>query len=117
MTDASPTLALINREIAPYTAIHLHGAYGSIGVTDAFTVQGAIRVGSPAQAGQIVADAQKQLDEWAAQSVTGRYFDQLDVACDGTDVLVDAKVNLLQLISARAAGLVNVEVDVKKAGS
>ncbi len=117
VTDASPLLASINSEIASYTSIQLHGVYGSIGMSDAFTVQGAIRLDSPEHAAQIVSDAQKELDALSAQGLAGKYFDQLDVISDGSDVLADVRMNLLQLIAFQTTGLVDVDVDVKKSGS
>jgi RNA polymerase sigma factor (sigma-70 family) len=113
LTDGSPLLATINSEIAAYTTIQLHGTYGSLGVTDSLTVHGGIRLATPTLAEQIVADAQKQLDELAGQGASGKYFDQLDVVSDGNDVLVDVAMNLAQLLAFSSSGAVNVDVDVK----
>jgi RNA polymerase sigma factor (sigma-70 family) len=108
LTDASPLLATINATLAQSTAIRLHGAYGSIGVTDEIAVQGGIRLSSPALAAQLVSDTQKQLDELAVQGQTGQHFDQLDVVSDDSDVLVDVRMNVLQLLAFASSGVVTV---------
>ena len=113
LTDASPLVASINTEIAAYTAIQLHGVYGSIGVTDTLAVHGGIHLASPALADQIVSDAQKELDELAAQGGSSKHFDQLDVVSDGSDVLLDVTMNVMQLFAFSNSGAVNLDVDVK----
>lgn len=113
VTERSPLLGEINRDLASSSGIQLRGAYGSIAATDALSLHGGIRLASAAVAAQLVATAQHQLDELAANGPTSAYFDQLDVVSDGTDVLLDATLTAAQLIGIARAGTVDVNVEVE----
>ena len=111
VTGTSPLIADINGSTAPYTGIKVRGVFGSLDVSTTLALHGGIRVDSPELAGQVVSDAQQQLDAIAAAGVSTKYFDQLDIVSDDTDVLLDVTMNVAELLAFARTGTVNVEVN------
>ena len=113
VTDGSPLIAQVNASLATYTAMRVHGAFGSFTVSDTLSVHAGIHQASAGDAATVVDDAQKALDAMAAQpGGTARYFDAIDITADGDDVLVDAAISPLQLMAEVTTGDVDVEVKV-----
>jgi RNA polymerase sigma factor (sigma-70 family) len=110
VTDTSPLIAQINASTAAYTPIKLHGVFGSLDVANTLALHGGIRVDTPELATQIVTDAQQQLDALGSAGVSTKYFDQLDIVSDDSDVLLDVTANVAELLAFASTGTVNVEV-------
>jgi RNA polymerase sigma factor (sigma-70 family) len=112
VTDASPMIAEMNKSMAPFTSIQVHGVFGSVNVSDVLAFHGGIHVASPEVAAQTVTEAKTQLDQLASEpGGTQRYFEQIDVTSDGSDVLVDATVNVAELMAGAASGVVEVKTN------
>jgi hypothetical protein len=102
LNRSSALLNELNHELAEHN-VQLDAVYGSIGVSDAFTLDARIRFGSPELAANIVTKAQQHLDKTGAAA----YFDQLDVTSDGRDLVIDLALTLDQAkqIAAKARDL------------
>ena len=111
VTDDSPLLASINSELAHVSAVQLHGAFASLGMTDRFELNGGIRLATPTLAAQLVSEAQTALDALAARGPTTPYFDQLDVVSQDRDVLLDTALTVPQFIAFASSGMLKVDVD------
>jgi RNA polymerase sigma factor (sigma-70 family) len=97
--DDSTMLAQLNRELAEFTSIRLHGVYGSIDVTDGLVLNAGARTGSPEMVAKLVSQIQHRLDPLVASGEVGKQFEQLDINADGSDVIVSIAMTTSQLLA------------------
>ena len=73
------------------------------GVWVSFSKGPDLRLGSPETVGKLVSTIQGQMHEHEAAQVVSRYFDQLDVLADGSDLIVSLAMSgdqIMQLMSS-----------------
>jgi RNA polymerase sigma factor (sigma-70 family) len=105
LADSSPIVNIINTAIAPYTSIKLGTTYMSMNVTDTLALDAGLRLGSPETVATLVSAIQARMTEPEAAQQVSRYFDQLDVVADGSDLIVSLAMSgdqLVQLVSSIA---------------
>jgi RNA polymerase sigma factor (sigma-70 family) len=110
LSDTSPLVKTANEQIAKYTPIQVGTTYIAVNVTDSLALDAGFRLGSPATVTSLVAAIQAKL---AANSVA-QYFDQLDVAADGSDLIVSVAMSGDQLLSGFMALATHGEITATK---
>ena len=95
LADSSPIVKTANEQIAKYTPIQVGTTYIALDVTDSLALDAGFRLGSPATVAALATAIQAKL---ATYSVA-QYFDQLDVAADGSDLIVSVAMSGDQLLS------------------
>jgi hypothetical protein len=115
---SSPVFADINGALAPDTSIRVQAVYGSVDVSNSLVVQAGLRLASPDQVTQLVSVINSkvaQLTSSAGSAGLASFFDQLDVAADGNDVIIDVAANASQLL--RLGGSLSVDASATPAGA
>ena len=105
LADGSSIMKVINGAIEPITSIKVGTAYVSVDVTDTLALDTGLRLGSPETAAKLVSTIQAKMAENPAAHAFTRYFDQLDVVADGSDLIVSFAMSadqIAQLISSFA---------------
>jgi hypothetical protein len=112
LADGSSIMKIINTTIAPFTSIRAGAAYVSLDVTDTLALDAGLRLGSPETVGKLVSTIQGQMAGHEVAQTVSRYFDQLDVLADGSDLIVSLAMSgdqIVQLLSSiTTAGNVTV---------
>ncbi|HEV7554055.1 MAG TPA: sigma-70 family RNA polymerase sigma factor [Kofleriaceae bacterium] len=112
LADGSSIMKIINTTIAPFTSIRAGTAYVSLDVTDTLALDAGLRLGSPETVGKLVSTIQGQMAGHEVAQTVSRYFDQLDVLADGSDLIVSLAMSgdqIVQLLSSiTTAGNVTV---------
>ena len=91
-SSTSPLLAEMNKAIAPYIPMQLGASHVSLNVTDALAADLGVHLGSPAMVAKLVAAFEKEMAS-AEGALVRQFFDQLDVAGDGSDLIVSLAVS------------------------
>jgi RNA polymerase sigma factor (sigma-70 family) len=89
LSDSSPLVQIINAAITEKTtAIQLGTVYLALNATDTLALDAGVHLGSPAVVSRLVSAIQTQMSERGAQTEVRRYFDQLDVIADDSELIV-----------------------------
>jgi len=86
--NTSPIIANMNQQIAKYTPTTLGGLYVAVNVNDNLAVDAGMRLGSPQAVDTMVSVVKAQLAAEPAHTMVQKFFDQLDVAADGSDLIL-----------------------------
>jgi RNA polymerase sigma factor (sigma-70 family) len=112
LADGSSIMKIVNTTIAPFTSIKAGTAYLSLDVTDTLALDAGLRLGSAETVGKLVSTIQGQMAQHEVAETVSRYFDQLDVLADGSDLIVSLAMSgdqIAQLVSSiTTAGNVTV---------
>ncbi len=115
VAPTAPVFTDINNSLAPETAIRVQAAYGSVDVSNSLVVQAGVRLGSPDQVSQLVSLINTKVAQLTGNSGIAGFFDQLDVAADGNDVIIDVAANAAQLLEL--GGSLSTSVSATPAGA
>jgi RNA polymerase sigma factor (sigma-70 family) len=105
LAESSQLVSEINTAMQPYTPIRLGTAYLSLNVTDTLALDAGLRLGSPETVGKLVELIQTRMKDPDLAELT-RFFDQLDVMADGSDMIVSLAMSgdqIMQLVGSIAA--------------
>ncbi|NVB77477.1 MAG: RNA polymerase sigma factor [Kofleriaceae bacterium] len=94
IADTSQIVTAVNAE---HVSTKLGTMYMSLNVTDSLALDAGVRLGSPEAVAKLVAEIQKKMGEDELAKLVLRYFDQLDVMADGTDLIISMSVGGSQL--------------------
>ena len=108
ISDRSPVVAMVNLATAPYTSTHFGTSYFSMNVTDTLAIDAGVRLGSPAAVTTFVDKLQKAISTTPELAGLTRYFDQLDIFADGSDVIVSMAMG-----GAQVAELVKLDLSTE----
>ena len=118
LSDASPIVGTVNGAISPYTQQKLGTVYFSLDVTDALALDAGVHLGSPADVARAVATITAKADAVDPDKTLRKYFDQLDVFADGSDLIFSIAIagdQLLPLggaLAMQATGSVSASANV-----
>jgi hypothetical protein len=106
----SPVMQEINVDAAPYTGVKLGTVYLSMNVTDSLALDAGVQLGSPEVVAKLMSKIQAELAKLEATAKLDaaelrRRFLQLDIAADGSDLIVSIAMSgeqIMQLIGAIA---------------
>lgn len=108
--DTSPILANMNENVAKYTPTKLGGAYMAVNVNDNLAVDAGLRLGTPQAVATMVSVFQDQLAAEPAHTLVAKFFDQMDVAADGSDLIISFALSgeQIQALLSQGDGQVSV---------
>jgi hypothetical protein len=114
--DGSPLVNKLNEELPQTNGLKLGTMYMSMQITDTLAIDAGLRLGSPDSVAHVVSAFQSQMADPEKRNLVNRYFDQFDVAADGSDLIVSLAMTsdqLLQLITShvKVTGSVHVSTN------
>jgi RNA polymerase sigma factor (sigma-70 family) len=114
--EGSPLLGRANTELAKHDSVKLGTSYLSLQITDTLAIDAGVRLGSPDTVARVVSAVQSRLSAPEARAKISQYFDQLDVAADGPDLIISAAMTGEQVLHLAMHG-VKMRMDANVNGS
>ncbi len=112
LANGSPIMDMINTAVKAYTPVQLGTFYVAVNLGDNIALDAGLRLGSPASVASLVSVIKKKLGEGPIPLIVAKYFDQLDVTADGSDLILSLAASGNQLAELLDKdGPANVGVD------
>jgi RNA polymerase sigma factor (sigma-70 family) len=114
LANGSPVMDLINTAVKAYSPVKLGTFYVAVNLSDNVALDAGLRLDTPQNVASVVAVIKQKLGEGPIPLLIAKYFDQLDVTADGSDLILSLAASgnqLAELANKDAPVQVDVEVD------